>query len=175
MTRILSRPYDQHAADRLALSGFLPPIARALAARGIQVPSDLEQEWAGMLPPAMLEGTREAAERLALARERHQAVTIVADYDCDGATACAVGIRGLRMLGITANYFVPDRVLHGYGLTPNVVDIVAARTPKPDLIVTVDNGISSVAAVDRARELGIDVIITDHHLSLIHISEPTRP
>lgn len=164
MTRILSRPYDQHAADRLALSGFLPPIARALAARGIQVPSDLEQEWAGMLPPAMLEGTREAAERLALARERHQAVTIVADYDCDGATACAVGIRGLRMLGITANYFVPDRVLHGYGLTPNVVDIVAARTPKPDLIVTVDNGISSAAAVDRARELGIDVIITDHHL-----------
>ena len=164
MTRILSRPYDQHAADRLALSGFLPPIARAHAARGIQVPSDLEQEWAGMLPPAMLEGTREAAERLALARERHQAVTIVADYDCDGATACAVGIRGLRMLGITANYFVPDRVLHGYGLTPNVVDIVAARTPKPDLIVTVDNGISSAAAVDRARELGIDVIITDHHL-----------
>lgn len=164
MTRILSRPYDQHAADRLALSGFLPPIARALAARGIQVPSDLEQEWAGMLPPAMLEGTREAAERLALARERHQAVTIVADYDCDGATACAVGIRGLRMLGITANYFVPDRVLHGYGLTPNVVDIVAARPPKPDLIVTVDNGISSAAAVDRARELGIDVIITDHHL-----------
>lgn len=164
MTRILSRPYDQHAADRLALSGFLPPIARALAARGIQVPSDLEQEWAGMLPPAMLEGTREAAERLALARERHQAVTIVADYDCDGATACAVGIRGLRMLSITANYFVPDRVLHGYGLTPNVVDIVAARTPKPDLIVTVDNGISSAAAVDRARELGIDVIITDHHL-----------
>ena len=164
MTRILSRPYDQHAADRLALSGFLPPIARALAARGIQVPSDLEQEWAGMLPPAMLEGTREAAERLALARERHQAVTIVADYDCDGAAACAVGIRGLRMLGITANYFVPDRVLHGYGLTPNVVDIVAARTPKPDLIVTVDNGISSAAAVDRARELGIDVIITDHHL-----------
>lgn len=164
MTRILSRPYDQHAADRLTLSGFLPPIARALAARGIQVPSDLEQEWAGMLPPAMLEGTREAAERLALARDRHEAVTIVADYDCDGATACAVGIRGLRMLGITANYFVPDRVLHGYGLTPNVVDIVAARTPKPNLIVTVDNGISSVAAVDRARELGIDVIITDHHL-----------
>ena len=108
MTRILSRPYDQHAADRLTLSGFLPPIARALAARGIQVPSDLEQEWAGMLPPAMLEGTREAAERLALARDRHEAVTIVADYDCDGATACAVGIRGLRMLGITANYFVPS-------------------------------------------------------------------
>ena len=164
MTRILSRPYDQHAADRLAASGILAPVARALAARGIEEPSDLVQEWSGMLPPNTLSGTRSAAERLALARDRGEHVTIVADYDCDGATACAVGIRGLRMLGITANYFVPDRVLHGYGLTPNVVDIVAARTPKPDLIVTVDNGISSAAAVDRARELGIDVIITDHHL-----------
>lgn len=164
MTRILSRTYDPHAAERLARAGFLPPIARALAARGISEASDLEQEWQGMIPPAMLEGTREAAERLAVARDKGEHVTIVADYDCDGATACAVGIRGLRMLGITANYFVPDRVLHGYGLTPNVVDIVAARTPKPDLIVTVDNGISSAAAVDRARELGIDVIITDHHL-----------
>ena len=76
------------------------------------------------------------------------------------------------MLGITANYFVPDRVLHGYGLTPNVVDIVAARTPKPNLIVTVDNGISSVAAVDRARELGIDVIITAHHLPGAELPRP---
>lgn len=164
MTKILSRPYDQHAADALALSGFLPPVARALAARGISTASDLEQEWAGMLPPAMLEGARAAAERLAEARERREAVTIVADYDCDGATACAVGIRGLRMLGIEASYFVPDRVAHGYGLTPTVVDIVAARTPRPSLIVTVDNGISSNPAVDRARELGIEVIITDHHL-----------
>lgn len=164
MTRILSRTYDPHAAERLARAGFLEPIARALAARGIHEASDLEQEWQGMIPPAMLEGAREAAERLALAREKGEHVTIVADYDCDGATACTVGLRGLRMLGISASYFVPDRVLHGYGLTPNVVDIVAARNPRPNLIVTVDNGISSVPAVDRARELGIDVIVTDHHL-----------
>ena len=162
MTRILSRTYDPHAAERLARAGFLPPIARA--ARGISEASDLEQEWQGMIPPAMLEGTREAAERLAAAREKGEHVTIVADYDCDGATACTVGLRGFQMLGISASYFVPDRVVHGYGLTPNVVDIVAARDPKPSLIVTVDNGISSVPAVDRARELGIDVIVTDHHL-----------
>ena len=164
MTRILSRTYDPHATERLARAGFLPPIARALAARGISEASDLEQEWQGMIPPAMLEGTREAAERLAAAREKGEHVTIVADYDCDGATACTVGLRGFQMLGISASYFVPDRVVHGYGLTPNVVDIVAARDPKPSLIVTVDNGISSVPAVDRARELGIDVIVTDHHL-----------
>ncbi len=164
MTRILSRTYDPHAAERLARAGFLPPIARALAARGISEASDLEQEWQGMIPPAMLEGTREAAERLAAAREKGEHVTIVTDYDCDGATACTVGLRGFQMLGISASYFVPDRVVHGYGLTPNVVDIVAARDPKPSLIVTVDNGISSVPAVDRARELGIDVIVTDHHL-----------
>jgi len=164
MTRILSRTYDPHAAERLARAGFLPPIARALAARGISEASDLEQEWQGMIPPAMLEGTREAAERLAAARKKGEHVTIVADYDCDGATACTVGLRGFQMLGISASYFVPDRVVHGYGLTPNVVDIVAARDPKPSLIVTVDNGISSVPAVDRARELGIDVIVTDHHL-----------
>ena len=164
MTHIVSREYDQHAADRLAAAGILPPIARALAARGIENPSDLEQEWAGMIPPSQLEGAREAAERLALARERHESVTIVADYDCDGATACAVGVRGLRMLGISADYFVPDRVVHGYGLTPNVVDIVAARNPRPDLIVTVDNGISSAPAASRAKALGIDLIVTDHHL-----------
>ena len=164
MTKILSRTYDLHAADRLEEAGFLPPVARALAARGIADKSDLEQEWRGMIPPAELEGARAAAERLALARERGEHVVIVADYDCDGATACAVGIRGLRMLGINASYFVPDRVLHGYGLTPTVVDIVAGRTPRPNLIVTVDNGVSSAAAVERAHELGIEVVITDHHL-----------
>lgn len=169
MTKILSRTYDLHAADRLEEAGFLPPVARALAARGIADKSDLEQEWRGMIPPAALEGARAAAERLALARDRGEHVVIVADYDCDGATACAVGIRGLRMLGINASYFVPDRVLHGYGLTPTVVDIVAGRTPSPNLIVTVDNGVSSAAAVERAHELGIEVVITDHHLPVAEL------
>ena len=164
MTRILNREFDLEAARRLHEEGYLPPVARALSARGIRVASELAQDWKSMLPPAMLEGTREAAERLALARERGERVTVVADYDCDGATACAVAIRGLGMMGVKADYFVPHRVHHGYGLSCAVVDLLAARTPRPDVLLTVDNGVSSAEAVRHAAELGIDVIVTDHHL-----------
>lgn len=164
MTRILNREFDLEAARRLHEEGYLPPVARALSARGIRDASELAQDWKSMLPPAMLEGTREAAERLALARERGECVTVVADYDCDGATACAVAIRGLGMMGVKADYFVPHRVHHGYGLSCAVVDLLAARTPRPDVLLTVDNGVSSAEAVRHAAELGIDVIVTDHHL-----------
>lgn len=164
MTRILNREFDLEAAQRLHEEGYLPPVARALSARGIRDASELAQDWKSMLPPAMLEGTREAAERLALARERGERVTVVADYDCDGATACAVAIRGLGMMGVKADYFVPHRVHHGYGLSCAVVDLLAARTPRPDVLLTVDNGVSSAEAVRHAAELGIDVIVTDHHL-----------
>lgn len=164
MTRILNREFDLEAARRLHEEGYLPPVARALSARGIRDASELAQDWKSMLPPAMLEGTREAAERLALARERGERVTVVADYDCDGATACAVAIRGLGMMGVKADYFVPHRVHHGYGLSCAVVDLLAARTPRPDVLLTVDNGVSSAEAVRHAAELGIDVIVTDHHL-----------
>ena len=164
MTRILNREFDLEAARRLHEEGYLPPVARALSARGIRDASELAQDWKSMLPPAMLEGTREAAERLALARERGERVTVVADYDCDGATACAVAIRGLGMMGVKADYFVPHRVHHGYGLSCAVVDLLAARTPRPDVLLTVDNGVSSTEAVRHAAELGIDVIVTDHHL-----------
>lgn len=164
MTRILNREFDLEAARRLHEEGYLPPVARALSARGIRDASELAQDWKSMLPPAMLEGTREAAERLALARERGERVTVVADYDCDGATACAVAIRGLGMMGVKADYFVPHRVHHGYGLSCAVVDLLAVRTPRPDVLLTVDNGVSSAEAVRHAAELGIDVIVTDHHL-----------
>lgn len=164
MTRILNREFDLEAARRLHEEGYLPPVARALSARGIRDASELAQDWKSMLPPAMLEGTREAAERLALARERGERVTVVADYDCDGATACAVAIRGLGIMGVKADYFVPHRVHHGYGLSCAVVDLLAARTPRPDVLLTVDNGVSSAEAVRHAAELGIDVIVTDHHL-----------
>lgn len=164
MTRILNREFDLEAARRLHEEGYLPPVARALSARGIRDASELAQDWKSMLPPAMLEGTREAAERLALARERGERVTVVADYDCDGATACAVAIRGLGMMSVKADYFVPHRVHHGYGLSCTVVDLLAARTPRPDVLLTVDNGVSSAEAVRHAAELGIDVIVTDHHL-----------
>lgn len=164
MTRILNREFDLEAARRLHEEGYLPPVARALSARGIRDASELAQDWKSMLPPTMLEGTREAAERLALARERGERVTVVADYDCDGATACAVAIRGLGMMDVKADYFVPHRVHHGYGLSCAVVDLLAARTPRPDVLLTVDNGVSSAEAVRHAAELGIDVIVTDHHL-----------
>lgn len=164
MTRILTRPYDVRAAASLQQCGHSAPIARALAARGITCREDLEQEWKGLLSPAMLEGTREAVERLALARERGERVIIVADYDCDGATACVVGLRGLRAMGLTVDYLVPDRVLHGYGLTDALVDIIAGMNPRPDLILTVDNGVSSAAPIARAAAMGIDTVVTDHHL-----------
>ena len=139
-------------------------MARALSARGIRSPEDLNEAWSGMLPPNLLTGIDRAAERLLAARNRGEHVTIVADYDCDGATACAVGIRGLSALGLSVDYFVPDRVRHGYGLTAAIVDLLAARPNPPQVILTVDNGISSADAVRHAATLGIDVVITDHHL-----------
>ena len=139
-------------------------MARALSARGIRSPEDLNEAWSGMLAPNLLTGIDRAAERLLAARNRGEHVTIVADYDCDGATACAVGIRGLSALGLSVDYFVPDRVRHGYGLTAAIVDLLAARPNPPQVILTVDNGISSADAVRHAASLGIDVVITDHHL-----------
>lgn len=164
MTTFVTRPYDPTAANVLTTAGYLPPVARALSARGIRSPEDLNEAWSGMLPPNLLTGIDRAAERLLAARNRGERVTIVADYDCDGATACAVGIRGLSALGLSVDYFVPDRVRHGYGLTAAIVDLLAARPNPPQVILTVDNGISSADAVRYAATLGIDVVITDHHL-----------
>ena len=164
MTTFVTRPYDPTAANVLTTAGYLPPVARALSARGIRSPEDLNEAWSGMLPPNLLTGIDRAAERLLAARNRGEHVTIVADYDCDGATACAVGIRGLSALGLSVDYFVPDRVRHGYGLTAAIVDLLATRPNPPQVILTVDNGISSADAVRHAASLGIDVVITDHHL-----------
>ena len=164
MTTFVTRPYDPTAANVLTTAGYLPPVARALSARGIRSPEDLNEAWSGMLPPNLLTGIDRAAERLLAARNRGEHVTIVADYDCDGATACAVGIRGLSALGLSVDYFVPDRVRHGYGLTAAIVDLLAARPNPPQVILTVDNGISSADAVRHAASLGIDVVITDHPL-----------
>ena len=164
MTTFVTRPYDPTAANVLTTAGYLPPVARALSARGIRSPEDLNEAWSGMLPPNLLTGIDRAAERLLAARNRGERVTIVADYDCDGATACAVGIRGLSALGLSVDYFVPDRVRHGYGLTAAIVDLLAARPNPPQVILTVDNGISSADAVRHAATLGIDIVITDHHL-----------
>ena len=162
-TRFCLRPYDKVVSEKLEHAGILRPIARALSARGVKSSDDLLEDWTALLPPASLQGTQQAAAFLADAIQSHKRITVVADYDCDGATACAIAVRGLAMMGCQAQFIVPDRFKLGYGLTPAIVD-AAAQAHHPDIIITVDNGIASVEGVARATELGIDVIITDHHL-----------
>ncbi len=162
MTRILPRPAPARAVTRLIEAGTHPLLARIYAARGIQSRDELDYSLKAMLPPAQLKGVREAAELLADAIEAGARMLIVADYDCDGATATAVAVRALRLLGGTVDYLVPDRFIHGYGLSPQIVELAAER--QPDLLVTVDNGIASIEGVEAARQLGIATLITDHHL-----------
>jgi single-stranded-DNA-specific exonuclease len=164
MTQLIRRPFDAGVAQRLADAGIAPPLARALAARGIASIRELELPSRDLIAPRQLSHVADAARLLADRIEAGARLLIVADYDCDGATACAVGLRGLRLLGAHADYLVPNRFDYGYGLTPEIVELAAARTARPDLLITVDNGIASVAGVARAGELGIDVLITDHHL-----------
>ena len=162
MTQFIQREVPTAIAQSLVNEGFNPALARVLASRGIRTPDDLSADWRGMLAPSTLLGTDAAAKLLADAIEKRQRIMIVADYDCDGATACAVAIRGLRSMGATVDYIVPDRFVYGYGLTPAIVDLAAEKSP--DLIVTVDNGMASFDGVERAKTLGIEVLITDHHL-----------
>jgi single-stranded-DNA-specific exonuclease len=160
--RIVERPYDE--ADRRALinAGLHPVLARVYAARRIRSAAELEDDVRRLLPPASLAHCEEAATLLADAIAARKRLLIIADYDADGATACAVGMRALRSMGADVSFLVPNRFELGYGLTPELVDIAAAR--RPDLLITVDNGIASVEGVERATALGIATLITDHHL-----------
>lgn len=162
MTRILPRPIPGRAVSRLLDAGTHPLLARIYAARGIDNRDQLDYSLKALLPPAQLKGVREAAQILADAIEAGARMVIVADYDCDGATACAVGIRALRAFGAEVGYLVPNRFEYGYGLTPAIVELAAGMAP--DLLITVDNGIASVEGVAAAREHGIATVITDHHL-----------
>ncbi|WP_341645169.1 single-stranded-DNA-specific exonuclease RecJ [Thauera sp. SDU_THAU2] len=162
MTRIQSRPVSPQALDRLADAGLHPLLARLYAARGISRADELDTSLKHLLPPEALTGTGEAAQLLADAIEAGARMVIVADYDCDGATACAVGMRALRAFGADVHYLVPDRVTLGYGLTPAMVEI-AARL-EPDVLITVDNGIASVEGIAAARAHGMATLVTDHHL-----------
>jgi single-stranded-DNA-specific exonuclease len=162
MTRIIPREVPPRRSWQLEQQGLHPLLARIYATRGIESADELNYELKSLLPPASLTHATDAAVLLADAIEAEANIVIVADYDCDGATACAVGLRALRAFGATVNYLVPDRFVHGYGLSPSVVDLAANMSP--DLIVTVDNGIASIEGVARAAELGIAVLVTDHHL-----------
>ena len=162
MTRFITRDYSPAIVGHLIDEGFSEPLARVLAARGIESADDLKPDWRAMLPPLSLMGTTAAARILADAIEAGKRIMVIADYDCDGATACAVALLGLREMGATVDYLVPDRFVYGYGLTPEIVELAASK--KADLILTVDNGMASIDGVEKAKALGIDVIITDHHL-----------
>jgi len=162
VTIALSRRDIPPAALALAAAGMPAVLARIYASRGITSPTELDHGFSALPSPDGLRGIGAAAERLAKAIRARERIVIVADYDADGATACAVGVRGLRMMGADIGFIVPNRFEFGYGLTPEIVALAAQMQPR--LLVTVDNGIASVDGVDAATELGIDVLITDHHL-----------
>lgn len=152
---LLGQPHDWPANVPAAMQ-------RVYAARGVFEPADIERRLARLLSPSLLGGIRRAAELLYQAIASDLQITVAGDYDCDGATGSAVAVRGLRLLGAkNVNFIVPNRFLHGYGLSPA---LVAAMNPKPDLIVTVDSGVSSIEGVAYAKSQGIQVVVTDHHL-----------
>ncbi|MDE2258845.1 MAG: single-stranded-DNA-specific exonuclease RecJ [Betaproteobacteria bacterium] len=156
------RPVDASVAQALQGAGAPPLLARALAARGAQIEDLQEPSLRDLLPFTALKGIGQAATLLADAIGAGKKIVIIADYDADGATACAVGLRALRAMGGQVDYLVPNRLTMGYGLTPEVVQL--AHLKQAALLVTVDNGIASVAGVAAANALGIPVIVTDHHL-----------
>ena len=161
--QILTRDVPPRTAWTLEQAGIHPLLSRLFAARGIQSPDELDDGLAKLLQPNTLKGTEAAAVLLADAIAAQKRLCIVADYDCDGATACAVGLRGLRMLGAQhVSYIVPDRVVDGYGLTAPIAQRV--QQSGADVLITVDNGIASMEGVTQAQALGLQVLVTDHHL-----------
>ena len=163
MTRIAIRPCPQREAEQLRQGGIHPVLARLYAARGLSDPQQLSSELAALIQPSGLLHIDRAAEFLADAIAARRRMVIVADYDCDGATACATALRGLRAMGADVDFIVPNRFEYGYGLTPEIVALTA-REKSPDIIITVDNGIASIDGVEEAKRRGIDVVVTDHHL-----------
>ncbi len=184
MSVFSQRPFSERTATWLQQSGLHPLLARLFAARGIDKPEALSLDLKQLLSPVELKNCISTATLLADILERQEPMLVVADYDCDGATACAVAVRGLKMLGganTAIAFLVPNRFTMGYGLTPEVVELAAQQNPKPKYLITVDNGIASEAGVDRARELGMEVIVTDHHLpgdrlpNALAIVNPNQP
>ncbi|WP_172415299.1 DHH family phosphoesterase, partial [Comamonas thiooxydans] len=161
--KIIPRSIPNDSVSALLQAKIHPLLAQLYAARGVCSADELDDAPARLLPPSGLRGIDAAVQLLADAITAQKRLCIVADYDCDGATACAVGLRGLRMLGAAhADYLVPDRVVDGYGLTAPISRRV--KETGADMLITVDNGIASVEGVAVAKELGMSVVVTDHHL-----------
>jgi len=161
--KITPRDIPPRSVWALEQAGVHPLLAQLYAARGVKQADELDNALSKLLPPDGLRGVREAAVLLADAIAAQRRMCIVADYDCDGATACAVAVRGLRLLGAHhLRYLVPDRVVDGYGLTSSIAQRVFDQGA--DVLITVDNGIASTEGVAHAKALGLQVLITDHHL-----------
>ncbi|MEJ6005585.1 single-stranded-DNA-specific exonuclease RecJ [Paucibacter sp. AS339] len=163
--QLLTREVPPRAAWALEQAGISPLLAQLFAARGVRSADELDEGLARLLPPEGLKGIDAAAALLADSLDQGARICIVADYDCDGATACCVALRGLALLGFQPQqlcYVVPDRAIHGYGLTPAIVEL--ALPLRPQLLMTVDNGIASLAGVAHAQAMGLQVLVTDHHL-----------
>ncbi|MCU1719626.1 single-stranded-DNA-specific exonuclease RecJ [Pseudomonas sp. 5P_3.1_Bac2] len=158
--RIEARPLPAQLPDL----GPLPPLlTRLYASRGVQSAAELDKGLARLIPYQQLKGMDAAVQLLVEALQQRQRILIVGDFDADGATASSVGVLGLRMLGVAhVDYLVPNRFEYGYGLTPEIVAVALER--RPDLLLTVDNGISSVDGVAAAKAAGLKVLVTDHHL-----------
>ncbi len=161
--KLIVRDIPPRAAWALEQAGVHPLLARLYAARGVLSPEEMDDSLGKLLPPSTMKGCAQAAVLLADAIAANHKLCIVADYDCDGATACAVAIRGLKLLGAQqVSYIVPDRVVDGYGLTSPIAQRV--KDSGADMLITVDNGIASVEGVATAKALGMQVLVTDHHL-----------
>ncbi len=155
---------DTDISAELDASDLHPLLKKIYANRGVTSLNQVDYSLAGLLDFALLKDIDVAAEIVSAAVIENKRIVVVGDFDADGATSCAVMIRSLRAFGLNdVEYLVPNRFDFGYGLSPQIVD-VAARS-RPDLIITVDNGISSIDGVNRANELGIQVVVTDHHLA----------
>lgn len=161
---LVERKKNDEAARRLQEQGLSGILAQLFSARGINDIGEVRAKISDLEPVSTLKNAPEMGKILADCVESQERVLIVSDYDCDGATACSVLIRAFQGAKMNFGFLVPDRFKHGYGLTPSIVDEAAAQSPKPRYIITVDNGISSSAGVERALEHGIEVLVTDHHL-----------
>ncbi len=168
-TKFIQRVVSPSVVSDLIQEGVPEVVAKLLAGRGITKAVEVDGSLSKMLRPSDLKGAKEAGELLADCLQQGLKISVVADYDCDGASACAVMLRGLTLLGArpgTVDYLVPDRQKDGYGLTGPIVDRVV-ELQNPHLIVTVDNGIASFDGIARAQELGLKTVVTDHHLPAV--------